>query len=259
MSKGRQHTVKKLAQLSGVSIRTLHHYDRLGLLKPLQRTESRYRLYGEQELLRLQQILFYKELDFPLAEIKELLTDPEFDLLSALESHKEGLEKKKERLHLLLTTIDKTILKLKGRTTMKDEELYEGMSKETAAAYRKEAVEAYGEAAVKQSERSLLIRGKEDFQALQRQHEEIRNQLRAHRHFSPESTEVQQLILRHYKIIRQFWGTSDLADLQAEAYKGLGLLYVSDQRFMAKDGQPDPDFASFVSNAMTWFAEKELR
>lgn len=258
MKTGNSYTVKKLASLSGVSIRTLHHYDKLGLLVPSQRTDTRYRLYGTQELLRLQQILFYRELDFPLLEIKELLSDPEFDLLGALESHRKGLEEKQARVQVLLETINKTISKLKGQTDMKDEELYQGMSKETAAAYRKEAVEKYGEEAVNRSEQSLKSRSKEDFQSLQREHEEVRDQLISVQHLSPRAKEVQVLVAKHYHIIRQFWGTSDLPDKQAESYKGLGLLYVSDERFLSKEGKPNPAFAEFMSKAMTVFADTSL-
>ena len=85
------YSVKKLSQLAGVSVRTLHLYDKMGLLKPSVRTEARYRLYGEKELLRLQQILFYRELDIPLKDIQTILDDPEFDLLKALEAHKKAL------------------------------------------------------------------------------------------------------------------------------------------------------------------------
>ena len=99
-----QYSVKQLAQLAGISVRTLHLYDQLGLLKPNIRTVARYRLYGEKELLRLQQILFYKELDFPLQEIGKILDDPDFDLVEALLSHKNALEIRRDRIGTLLTT-----------------------------------------------------------------------------------------------------------------------------------------------------------
>ena len=88
----KQYGVKELSDLSGVTVRTLHHYDKIGLLKPLNRTEAGYRFYGEEELLRLQQILFYKELDFSLKEIADLLDDPDFELIQALQSHRSELE-----------------------------------------------------------------------------------------------------------------------------------------------------------------------
>src|SRR5688572_8269383 len=107
MEKNKQYSVKQLAKLAGVSVRTLHLYDQLGLLKPAVRTEARYRLYGEPELLRLQQILFYKELGLPLQEIGEILDDPDFDLVKALGDHRKALQEQGKKIKVLLGTIDK--------------------------------------------------------------------------------------------------------------------------------------------------------
>ena len=101
------YTVCRLARMAGCSVLTLlHHYDQLGLLKPSTRTAAGYRLYGEQELLRLQQILFFKELDFPLSEIQAVLDDPDFDQVQALENHRRLLQQRADRLTGLLQTID---------------------------------------------------------------------------------------------------------------------------------------------------------
>ncbi|MBS1271813.1 MAG: HTH-type transcriptional activator mta [Candidatus Marinimicrobia bacterium] len=123
----KQYTVKELAKLAGISVRTLHHYDEINLLKPAERTHKRYRLYGEDELLRLQQILFYRELDFPLEEIKAILDAPDFDTVEALKEHKSALISRKKRLEKLLTTIDKTIAKMEKGSKMIYEELYDGI------------------------------------------------------------------------------------------------------------------------------------
>src|SRR5687768_14923871 len=149
------YSVKKLSGLAGVSVRTLHPYDEIGLLKPSVRTSAGYRLYGEKELLRLQQILFYKELDFSLQQIASILDHQEFDLVQALENHKLALKQKQERLTMLLGTIDKTISKIKNGTTMTNNELYEGLPKEKAESWRQEAIEAYGAEAIERSEKSL--------------------------------------------------------------------------------------------------------
>ena len=109
------YNVKNLSKLAGVSVRTLHIYDKMGLLKPAFRTESQYRVYGENELLRLQQILFYRELDLPLKEISEIINKPDFKILDALELHKKAMEDKKEKIDLMLNTIEKTIFKLKNK------------------------------------------------------------------------------------------------------------------------------------------------
>jgi DNA-binding transcriptional MerR regulator len=253
-----KYTVKQLAELAGVSVRTLHLYDKLGLLQPSTRTESRYRLYEEKELLRLQQILFYKELGFPLQEIKSIMDDPDFDVLHALQSHKEALKQRSERLLVLMGTIDKTILKLKGETMIKDEELYEGLSQEKATAYRKEAIEKYGEDTVKRSENFLKSLGKEGLEKLKSDSKDIREKLYVLRNEDPSNSNVQEQIARLYENIRMFWGTAGLADKQKEAFKGLGQLYVNDDRFTMIDDQPQPEFANLLCKAMEYYADQNL-
>jgi DNA-binding transcriptional MerR regulator len=116
-------------------VRTLHLYDQLNLLKPSIRTSVGYRKYGEPELLRLQQILFYRELDFPLKEIGPILDNPNFNLVKALEGHKAALTTRRDRLTTLMHTVDNTITNLKNKTMNNYEQLYEGMPKEQAAAW----------------------------------------------------------------------------------------------------------------------------
>jgi DNA-binding transcriptional MerR regulator len=111
-----RYSVKQLARLAGVSVRTLHVYDKMGLLKPSVRTDARYRYYGEAELLRLQQILFYKELDLSLKAIGEIINEPGFDLIAALNCHKAALTARRDGLDTLLNTIDNTIDHLKNKT-----------------------------------------------------------------------------------------------------------------------------------------------
>lgn len=254
------YSVKKLAQLAGVSVRTLHHYDRLGLLKPSFRTEARYRLYGHNELIRLQQILFYKELDFSLDEIRALLEDPSFDVLTALESHKQALKARQNRLTLLLVTIDKTISTLTGnRVMMTDEELYEGFPKEKAQAYRTEAIAKYGAQVVDESEAKLRQIGKPAFAQLKAEQQEIGQTLATMINLDPASDVVQQQIARHYANIRCFWGESVCKSKNmAEAYKGLAKLYTDELRYTSQNGQENPDYAAFLSKAMHYFADTRL-
>lgn len=252
------YSVKQLALMAGVSVRTLHIYDKMGLLKPQARTQARYRVYGTPELLRLQQILFYKELDFPLQEIKTLLDHPDFDVVKALEQHKQALQTRQSRISTLLATIDNTILKLNEGKMLTNEELYKGLSKEQAASYRKESIEKYGAEAVETSENHLRKMGKPDYEKLGAEAKTVTHELFKHSHRLPDSIEVQQLIARHYDIIRMFWGTSGQADPQAEAYKGLGQLYVNDERFIQIEGQHHAAFALFLSKAMAYYADHSL-
>lgn len=252
------YAVKQLAKLAGVSVRTLHLYDQIGLLKPYIRTVSRYRHYGEKELLRLQQIMFYKELDFPLKEIIRILDDPGFDLLQALEGHRVALQARRDRLDVLLNTVNKTVNNLKNKTMQNYEELYEGMPRDEAAAYRKEAIEKWGEDTVVRSEKALLEMPKLDIETLKADQKDINKKLRELADKAPNSDEVQLQIGRHYANIRSFWGVSDPTDLKAAQYKGLAELYVSDDRYTAENGKPNPQFATFMRNAMHYFADTKL-
>lgn len=254
-------TVKTLADLSGVSVRTLHHYDHIGLLRPTTRTDKKYRLYGEKELLRLQQILFFRELGFALNEILELLDEPDYDLMKALMRHKSALLKRKKRIATLLKTIDTTIINLKQGEIMKNPKaLYQGFPKEIGTTYRKEAVEKYGKKTIERSEKELMKLGKTGFDALLQESKQIYDALFELRHEDAECDNVQQVIARHYEIIRKFWGTSNSTDKQAQAYSGLGDLYVNDERFLtnASPGTPQPEFAQFLQKAMHFFALNKL-
>src|SRR3954447_4205147 len=118
------YTVKQVATLSGVSVRTLHFYDQTGLLKPAYLGPTGYRFYEEPQLLKLQQILFYRELAFPLKRIKQILARRGFRRLAALQSHRNVLQQNLARTRSLIETIDKTTRHLKGTTKMTAEELF---------------------------------------------------------------------------------------------------------------------------------------
>jgi len=253
------YSVKQIARLAGVSVRTLHLYDQVGLLKPAVRTRAGYRQYGEAELLTLQQILFYRELDFPLKVIAEILNDTKFDIITALAGHKTALQDRRNRLNTLLKTIDKTIMNLKNKTMNNAEELYEGLPKEQAASWRREAIDKWGEDTVLRSEKALLEIDKLDLVQLKADQKDIAHQLKLLASKAPESDEVQEQIARHYANIRSFWGVSDPTDLKAETYKGLAELYIADERYNASDGKTDLEFASFMRKGMLYFAELNLR
>src|SRR5689334_488282 len=146
-------TVKQLSRLAGVTPRTLHHYDAIGLLKPSRVGENGYRYYGEESVLLLQQILFYRELDLPLEDIKDIMGRRDFDELSALESHKLELANRVERLKRLIRTVDNTIEHLKGERTMSKRQFFEAFSDEQQAEYEKEVAQKYDPATVKESQR----------------------------------------------------------------------------------------------------------
>ena len=122
------YTVKQVAAMSGVSVRTLHFYDETGLLKPAYHRANGYRFYEEPQLLTLQQILFYRELGFELKQIKQILGRANFEKVAALQSHRKVLQENLTRTRRLIETIDKTIKHLKGTKKMKSEEMFVGFS-----------------------------------------------------------------------------------------------------------------------------------
>jgi len=251
MSKtARTYTVKQLSGLSGVSVRTLHHYDEIGLLKPGARSEAGYRFYGREELLRLQQILFYRELEFPLRKIRELLDDPGFELLSSLEFHRGELRKRSKQLKRLLATIDKTIDELKNKTAMlTDKELYEGFPPGKGEEYREEAASRWGEDTIRDSEERLKKLGKEGFEKLKQEGDAITRRLAALMERDPADAEVQETIALHFRYTGNFF------EVTPEAYRGLGKMYVEDERFKAFYEKYAAGLAEFICAGIEIFCD----
>ncbi len=138
-------TIKKVAELSGVSVRTLHFYDEMGVLKPAYHGANGYRYYEEAQLLALQQILFYRELGFELKQIRWILEANDFDRVAALQSHRVHLRKSASRIRKLIRTIDATIDHLKGTKEMKSQEMFDGFDPERQAKHEEYLINRYGE------------------------------------------------------------------------------------------------------------------
>src|SRR5687767_11011744 len=134
------YTVKRIAEIGGVSVRTLHHYDEIGLLKPSSHSAAGYRLYQEHDLERLQQVLFFKELGFDLKEIKRILADPDFDRGKALVEHRKLLLERQERLRRLIRSVDLTLKAMKRGDRM-NAKMFEGFD---ATQYEEEARQRWG-------------------------------------------------------------------------------------------------------------------
>jgi DNA-binding transcriptional MerR regulator len=143
----RDHTVKQLAELSGVSVRALHYYDEIGLLKPAHIGANGYRFYGRGELLRLQQILFHRELGFSLEDIRKILDAPDFDQASALRSHRRRLEGEVQRYKRMIQTIDDTLAQIEGENPVNEKALYKGLDPKRWAVQDQWSIERYGPAA----------------------------------------------------------------------------------------------------------------
>lgn len=255
----KKYSVKALADLAGISVRTLHVYDKKGLLKPAIRTDKKYRLYGENELLRLQQILFFKELGFDLARIREILDKPDFDQIRALIKHKKSLLEKRKQLEILTETIDKTINTLKRNKMISHDELYHGFAPGVRKKVRQQAIDNYGVDQIKQGEDYLKRLTKDQFEALKKEQVDVMQDLLGLMKEDLTSSLVQLSIAKHYQITRKFWGTYGSADLQKEQYKGLGELYLSTPEYTMVEGNIHDGFPEYLCKAMKYFVKTQLK
>lgn len=246
----KQFLVKELAKLAGVSVRTLHHYDAINLLSPAQRSESKYRSYGEKELLRLQQILLYRELGLSLATIKDILDSPDFNVPEALVLHRDELKKRLHQMNELLATINKTIHHLKNKT-MKFEDMYKGFTKEQAQSYEKEAKERWGSDLVEESKARVTAMSKKGLENTKQEMERISLDLVKLMDLPADNKKVQDVIEQHFNLINRFYKVSP------EIYKGLAQLYVDDERFKQNYDKYHPELAHFLKEAMLVYCEKK--
>ena len=248
------YTVQQLARLAKISVRTLHHYDQIGLLQPGTRSPAGYRQYGETELLRLQQILFFKELDFPLAEIGRVLNDPHFDQVQALRHHREMLEAQADRLAVLLKTVDRTIERITEESmTLSDEELYEGFTQEQIQRYTTEVNEKYDPQLVAESNQRVRKMSKEQWQAVKGEGEAVTRAMAGLIGSPVSDPRVQAAIKRHHAWIENFYPCS------AEIYRGLSHLYTENDEFRANYDKYVPGLADFMKNAMEYFCQHTLK
>ena len=248
-------TVRQVAKAASISVRTLHHYDAIGLLKPEHVGANGYRYYGRADLLKLQQILFSRELGLPLGEIRSILDDPDFDALAALRGHRQALAARIERYGDLIRTVDRTIASLEKDEEMEDHEYYAGVSPETRARWEREAIAFWGEDAIRAAQARARSFSKEEVAAIQAEMEAIRTdfqQLFAEG-AAPGSEAVQAVTARHYAWVSHSW-TPDAA-----AFKGLGRLYVDNPEFRGtyEDGAL-PGTAGFIAEAMAIYADRSL-
>ena len=237
-------TVKQLAALAGVTPRTLYHYDEIGLLKPSRIGANGYRYYGEESLLRLQQILFYRELDMPLEDIRKIMGRPDFDTLKALESHKQALKKKMARTQRLIKTVDATIKHLKGKTKMSNQGLFEGFSEEEQEKLAQEAEQKYDPETVRESNRKWKSYSKEKKESILAEGKAIYMDLAAAMPKGAGSADVQSIVTRWHKHLQHFWSPND------EQLLGLADLYNNDPRFRENYEKNAPNLSGFMREAV---------
>jgi MerR family transcriptional regulator, thiopeptide resistance regulator len=241
------YTVGRVAALSGVTIRTLHHYDEVGLLSPVGRSAAGYRIYEDRDLERLQRILFYRELGFTLDEISTIVDDPRTDALGHLRRQRGLLNERIERLSAMVEAID---YELEARTMdipLTPEERLEVFGEFRPEDYAEEAEQRWGEtAAYKESQRRVASYTKEDWQALKAEEKEIRARLAAalESGLAPDSEEAMAAAEAHRQHISRWF-----YECSYEMHRGLTEMYVSDERFRSNYDWQTPGLADFIREA----------
>lgn len=243
-----RHSIGSLSRLSGVSVRALHHYDQLGLLHPSEVADSGYRYYDDEAVERLWQILFYRELDFPLTEIGEILSSPAFDRARALTEHRNLLLQKRERLDRLIELVSNA---MKGESNMEfkpfDHSEYDAMRDQ----YAEEAKARWGNTdAYRQSAKRAAKWTEADKARLQKESNEIFSAFAALAGTDPADARVQALVARWKSFISESY-----YDCSNEMLAGLGLMYLEDQRFTENLDKFGAGTAKLMSDAIAVYCK----
>lgn len=240
-------TVKEVSKLTGVSVRTLHHYDAIGLLKPATVTEAGYRLYDDTALERLQTILLFRELQFPLKEIKGILDSPVFDPAEALDQQIKLLEIQKEHIENLISFARK--IKNEGVNEMK----FDVFDKTEMSQYAAEVKERWGNtAAYEEWERKAGKKSKQELEETNEQFMTLFAEIGSLKGHAPEEETVQEKV----RAIQRFI-TDNYYICTNEILSGLGEMYVSDERMKRNiDKAGGEGTAEFIRNAISKFCMK---
>jgi DNA-binding transcriptional MerR regulator len=246
-------TVKQLSKLAGITPRTLHHYDAIGLLKPSRVGDNGYRYYGEESLLRLQQILYYRELGIPLEDIKKIMGRRDFDVLGALHSHKDALQKQVVRMNRLIQTVDNTINHLKGNNAMSNKAYFEGFSEEEQEKYAAEAEKMYDPETVRESNRKWKAYPAAKKEAILAEGNAIYTDMIAAMPKGAASKEVQGIVERWRRHMDYFW--TPKLDQLLDLVNG----YNDDPRFRANFDKMHPQLAEFFREAVKVYVTNQKK
>ena len=245
------YTVKRIAEIAGVSVRALHHYDEIGLLKPSSHSAAGYRLYQEHDLERLQQVLFFRELGFDLKEIKRILADPDFDRGKALVEHRKLLLERQERFGRLIQSVDRT-LKAMQRGVPMNAKMFDGFD---AAQYEEEARQRWGDTPEwEESRKRWKDYGPVEFAQIQEEGQVILDGLVARMTREPSDREVQALIGQHHRMMNKWF-----FDCPLDVYRQIGDGYVDDPQFAAFWNKIKPGLEQFVSDAIRIYCDSLAR
>ncbi len=244
------YTIKEIADLAGVTTRTLRYYDEIGLLSPADTGENGYRYYDQSSLLRLQQILFFRELDVPLKDIQLIMTRPDFNLLQALENHRLSLKNKLNRLDRLIGTIDQTISTIKGGKMMSAEEYFEGFDE---TLYEEETRQRWGNTPqYAESQKKWASYSKEQKEAIKAEGGRLTIRMVSRDPDSPPNDpDVQAAIGEYLAYINNYFYNCDVGFL-----RGLADMWVEDPRFAVNYERIRLGGAEFVREAVHIYCDR---
>lgn len=243
MNKKELKTVKEVSDLVGVTTRTLHYYDEIGLLSPKNITEAGYRLYDDNDLSRLQQILFFKEMDFGLKKIKEVMDNENYNKADVLVRQREILDLKRKRLENIIKLIDEN---LEGEDNMSFKEFDMNEIEALQDKFKEEVEERWGKSeAYKESVAKTSKYSKNDWQNINEEGDKIFKAIADNMDKSPNSKEVQELIKKWQDHI-----TKNFYNCTPEILLGLGEMYVSDERFTKNIDKHGKGLSEFMNEAI---------
>lgn len=245
-----EYTVQKLGKLAGISTRTLRYYDEIDILKPARINSSGYRIYGQAEVDRLQQILFYRELGVGLNDIKNIINEETFDGATELIEHRRKLLEKRKQLDLLIANVDKTIASKNGGIKMSNKEKFEGFKKnmieDNEKEYGKEIREKYGDDTVDKSNKKIKGMTEEQYNEVTALESELLKTLsEAFEIGDPTGEIAQKAADLHKKWLSYYW-----TSYSKEAHAGLAQMYVDDERFTAYYDKEKPGTAEFLRDSI---------
>jgi MerR family transcriptional regulator, thiopeptide resistance regulator len=241
------YSVGRVADLSGVTIRTLHHYDEIGLLSPGGRSDAGYRVYEDSDLERLQRILFYRELGFTLKEISTIIDDPNTDSMGHLRRQRRLLLERIERLGAMVDAIDYEMEANTMDIKLTPEERFEVFGDFRPEDHAEEAERRWGESdSFKESNRRVSKYTKEDWLTLKAEAEEVQNRLAAafEGGLAPDSGEAMDAAEAHRQHISHWF-----YECTYEIHRGLTDMYVSDERFRSNYDTQAPGLAAYIKEA----------
>lgn len=252
-----EYTVQKLSSLAGISTRTLRYYDEIGILKPARINSSGYRIYGETEVDKLQQILFYKELGVELDTIKTIISSPSFDGATALKEHRQKLLEKREQLNILIENVDKTIALREGKVKMTNKEKFEGFKQklveDNEKKYGKEIRGKYGNDTIEKSNKMFNDMTEEKYEEMVRIGEDVEEVLaEAFKTGDPAGALAQKAAELHKQWLSFTW-----PQYSKEAHAGLAEMYVADDRFTAYYDKKQSGTAHFLRDAILIYTGME--